>query len=104
MRRAGKRDTTEPAIVDAFKTFGCRVRVMREGDGMADLLVKTPDGLVHLVECKSPGGTLTPEQVKFFYAWGDVAVVDSVDAAMRWLLGSRRVVRGEWRDASTEGA
>jgi hypothetical protein len=91
---AVRRDETEEAIVDALRRFGCKVRVMREGHGMSDLLVKTPDGAVHLVECKTPTGRLTPDQVKFFAAWGDVVVVDSMEGAIKWLVGSRRRTGG----------
>lgn len=90
MRRAAKRDANEAVIVEALRKFGCKVRVVREGMGLADLLVKTPDGLVHLVEVKAPHGSLTPEQVEFFAWWGDVAVVTSVEEAVKWLIGSRR--------------
>ena len=75
--------------MDALQTFGCKVRRLSD-KGLADLLVKAPDGRVYLVECKTPGGRLTPEQVEWFAWWGDVAVVDSAEKAVRWLIGSRR--------------
>ena len=61
MRYAAKRDTTEPAIVDALQRFGCTVVRLSQA-GVPDLLVRTPDGCAHLVECKAPHGTRTPAQ------------------------------------------
>jgi hypothetical protein len=87
MRYAAKRDTTEAAIVQALRTYGCTVVPLSQR-GIPDLLIKTPDGHAHLVECKDAHGTLTPDQRAFMRVWGPVPVLRSVDEAVRWVIGA----------------
>ena len=91
MRYAAKRDTTEPAIVDALQRFGCTV-IRLSQSGVPDLLVRTPDGCAHLVECKAPHGTRTPAQRKFLQTWGPVPLIRSSEEAVKWLCGTRRPI------------
>lgn len=89
MRYAAKRDATEAAIVDALRQFGCVVIALSQ-PGIPDLLVRTPDGRAHVVECKAPRGTRTPAQLKFLGIWGPVPLLRSPEEAVRWLIGSCR--------------
>ena len=89
MRYAAKRDTTEAAIVDALRRFGCTVVPLSQ-PGIPDLLVRTPDGRAHVVECKAPGGSRTPAQLKFQQTWGPVPILRSSEEAVKWLIGSCR--------------
>jgi len=86
MRYAAKRDATEADIVDALEKFGCVV-VRLSQDGIPDLLVRTPDGTVSVVECKAPGGTFTPAQLKFAQRWGPVPKLRSQEEAVKWVIG-----------------
>lgn len=89
MRYAAKRDAIEPAVVDALEKFGCVV-VRLSQKGIPDLLVRTPDGCAHVVECKAPRGTRTPAQLKFLALWGVVPLLRSPEEAVKWLIGSCR--------------
>ena len=86
MRYAAKRDTTEAAIVDALRKFGCVVVALSQ-PGIPDLLVRTPDGRAHVVECKAPRGRRTPAQLKFIGVWGPVPLLRSPEEAVRWVIG-----------------
>lgn len=79
MRRAAKRDASENAIIDAAIAAGCKVQYLSQGGGVPDLLLKRPDGTWLPVEVKSPGGTLTPQQVKWIAHYGPIPVVESVE-------------------------
>lgn len=62
MRRAAKIDVNQPAIVEAFRDFGCDVLHTHQlGQGAPDLVV-TYSGISLLVECKAPKGKLTEAQ------------------------------------------
>ena len=89
MRHAAKRDATEAAIVNALRQFGCTVIPLSQ-PGIPDLLVRTPDGRAHVVECKAPRGRRTPAQLKFIASWGAVPIVRSPEEAVKWLIGSCR--------------
>lgn len=66
MTRAKRVDTTQGEIVAALRAVGCRVDITSGlGDGFPDLVVSRPDGRVYLVEAKSPGGKLTPDEVEY---------------------------------------
>ncbi len=67
MRHAAKRDTTEPAIIAALQRAGWSV--IRLSDTGAPDLLAIRHGVVRPVECKSPGGALTPAQRKAFLSW-----------------------------------
>jgi hypothetical protein len=85
MRRAAKRDATEPAIIDALQRAGCRVQPLSQ-DGVPDLLVRGPKGWA-LLEVKSPGGRLTPAQRQWRQTYGVVPIVQTPDEAIRAVLG-----------------
>lgn len=81
MRRAAKRDTNEPEIVQALEGVGCSVERL-SAPGVPDLLVAFR-GAHFLIECKMPGETLTPAQKRWHWAWnGKVSVVRTVDEAL----------------------
>lgn len=69
MRRAAKRDTAEPQIVDMFRALGCSVERM---DRPCDLLVGFK-GVSHLVEVKTGtkgyGAVLNGNQQDFVRTW-----------------------------------
>lgn len=90
MRRAAKIDITQHPIVDALLAAGCKVQTLAQvGMGCPDLLVASPHGTLHLIECKSPGGSLTWQQEKWRQSWGwRVAVVQTPDEALRVVLGA----------------
>ena len=80
MRRAAKRDASEPGIVQCFKAHGCEVLVLSQ-KGVPDLLVSWQDRLA-LVETKSAHGRLTPAQKEWHRTWkGRAHVVESVEQA-----------------------
>lgn len=80
----------EAPIVRALRSAGCLVEVMLEAAW--DLTVLAPDGIVWLVEVKTPrtdggrGEALTEREQKFHDLWGPrcptVRVVRSVDQAL----------------------
>ena len=92
MRRAAKIDANQGDIVSALRAVGAVVHSLAAvGNGMPDLLV-THKGQTIFLECKdgakSPSKrVLTPDQVKFHAEWtgGPIAIVDSVEAALRVL-------------------
>lgn len=90
MRRAAKRDTVEPNIVAALQAAGCSVERLSQGDGVPDLLVCRPDDLaMRLLEVKSPGGTLTPQQERWRRGWiGPVFVVTTPAEALAAVWGA----------------
>lgn len=87
MRRAAKRDAVEAAIVLALHQCGCRTKKLSQED-VPDLLVKKPDGSIHIVECKDRRGTLTPGQRRFIEAWGEVPLLRTAEEAVRWATGT----------------
>lgn len=92
MRRAAKVDANHAEIVGALRKAGATVvSLAAVGHGVPDLLVGH-HGQTMLMEIKDgrkrPSERhLTPDQEKFFAEWrgGALAVVDSVDAALRML-------------------
>jgi hypothetical protein len=61
-----KVDANQSDVVRALERAGFQVfDLSRVGGGMPDLLVYRPLTGYHVVEVKSPGGTLTPQQVRF---------------------------------------
>jgi Holliday junction resolvase len=92
MRRAARTDATQTDIMSALRQAGAIVHSLASvGNGMPDLLV-LHRGQTILLECKdgrkSPSKrTLTPDQVRFMENWqgGPIAIVDSVEAALRVL-------------------
>ena len=89
MRRAARIDATQDAIVDALLEAGYRVQTLAMvGHGVADLLVRCPDGRLALIECKSPGGTLTPAQKAWITRWPETIVAHTPEEALTALHGS----------------
>ena len=72
MRFAAKRDVTEPAIVRALEAAGWTVLKISD-TGLPDLLCMRR-GVVRFLECKSPGGTLTPAQAAAFQRFAGALV------------------------------
>lgn len=65
MRRASRVDNTQSQIVLALRQAGAFVwDCSRLGNGFPDLLV-AHRGTLYLLECKSPGGRLTPREQEF---------------------------------------
>ena len=92
MRRAAKKDRNHVEIVEALRKAGATVVDLGAvGHGVPDLLVGHR-GRTMLMEVKDgqkcPSQRhLTPDQERFFATWhgGTLAVVDSVDAALRMI-------------------
>ena len=92
MRRAAKKDRNHVEIVEALRKAGATVVDLGAvGHGVPDLLVGHR-GRTMLMEVKDgqkcPSARhLTPDQERFFATWhgGTLAVVDSVDAALRMI-------------------
>lgn len=83
MRRRAKVDTNHAEIVRALRDVGASVQSLASvGKGCPDLLVGFRMRW-YLLECKSPGGTLTPDEFGFIQAArAEVHVVDSVERAL----------------------
>lgn len=72
MRRAGKIDTTQRAIVEEFRKYaGVKVCITSHiGEGFPDLIVRIDD-VLYLVELKSsPKNALTAKQIEFIKKFG----------------------------------
>jgi hypothetical protein len=68
-------DATQQAIVEALRGVGATVVSLHTvGHGVPDLLVAWRHRL-YLIECKSPGGKLTPDQREFIKTWGSFVYV-----------------------------
>lgn len=72
MRWSAKRDDTERGIVSALERAGWTV-VRMSDKGLPDLLCMRR-GVVRFLECKSPGGTLTPAQTAAFQRFAGALV------------------------------
>lgn len=86
-RYAAKRDKIEAEVISALLAVGCTVQQLSI-KGVPDLLVGFPDPLSGwptniLMEAKSKGGKLTPDQIEWIEKWeGQVFVVYSVEEAL----------------------
>ena len=92
MRRAARIDANQELIVSALRAAGASVqRLAGVGVGVPDLLVgyQGKTLLLEIKDGKKPPSErrLTEDQLKWHGAWrgGPLAVVDSVDAALRML-------------------
>lgn len=66
----GKADATQPEMVQWLEQQGHLVQDLHAvGGGCPDLLVGAPWGELLIVECKSPGGGLTQQQVEWHFRW-----------------------------------
>ena len=85
-RKFGVRtDATQKAIVAALRGVGCTVKLTTMvGAGFADAVVWSPfTRSCHLLEMKTPTGTLTPAEREFHATWpGPIAIVRSIDEAL----------------------
>ena len=85
-RKFGVRtDATQKAIVAALRGVGCTVKLTTMvGAGFADAVVWSPfTRSCHLLEMKTPTGTLTPAELEFHAKWpGPIAIVRSLDEAL----------------------
>lgn len=88
MRRAAKRDISEPEIVNTLKQCGFRVCYM---DKPLDLLVGFR-GKLYLIECKTDNGKLTVGQAKFMDEWKGfpIYVLRDAQEAMDWAVSIAR--------------
>lgn len=86
-RQAPRRDSNEREIIEALKLAGATVQQLSE-KGVPDLLVgftdpETGEPTNVLLEVKSEGGKLTPDQKAWIEDWGgQVFVVYSVEDAL----------------------
>jgi hypothetical protein len=88
MRRAAKRDTSEPDIIRTLERCGFFVLRVSVKDG-PDLLAFHPvlgPRTVHLIECKSGTKKLRPGQQQFAETW-PVTVLRCVDSTLAWVKG-----------------
>jgi hypothetical protein len=95
MRRAGRRDANEQAIIKAMRAEGAYVKQIND-EGLFDLLVAYtgPSGFQHtiLVECKDgnkppSARALTPAEAKFHEEWplSNLFIVISAEHAVALL-------------------
>lgn len=82
--RAAKRDITESSIVEGLRKCGYKVIRL----DYFDLLVLAPSGFVFLLECKSPGGRVTPTQNEMIRDGWPLHFVKTVEEALE-ACGSR---------------
>lgn len=79
MRQIARVDSSQREIVEAARKLGAQVVYLHQvGSGCPDLLLGIA-GKNLLVEVKSPGGELTPDEARFHLTWrGQVDTVWSV--------------------------
>jgi len=76
-------DTNQEPIVSALEQVGCAIlKLTQVGSGCPDLLVRTPQYDLVLMEIKTPKGQLSPQQVIFHREW-PVYVVRNIDDAIK---------------------
>jgi hypothetical protein len=92
MRTRARVDLTQLEIVQALRKCGAQVLHLHTiGKGCPDILIRLPNGELHLCEIKNGNRKwkLEPEQVKFHSEWGPIAILDSVESAIIWVNTSR---------------
>jgi hypothetical protein len=97
MIRNAKVDANQKAIVAALRQIGCAVISLAPmGRGCPDLLVARHNCgniLLEVKDGKKPPSRrqLTPDELAFHGSWpGPIAVVDSVESAIRAIVGLTR--------------
>lgn len=85
--RFGRRDNTHADIVKGLRK--CGYIVLPQDD--YDMLVKTPDGRLFMLDAKSPGGKITKLQQKMLEAGWPIMFVETVESALA-IVGSREVL------------
>jgi hypothetical protein len=93
MARAHKVDANQAEIIAAFRELGCSVHdCSGVGDGFPDLVVGLV-GVNLLVECKTDGGGLTPDQERFFQEWRGLAyIIRSAQEARDLVIQTRQEI------------
>jgi hypothetical protein len=83
MRRAGRVDLTQPAIVKALRDIGASVQVLSAVGGGCPDLAAGHRGRTYFLECKTgEGGKLNEAQKKWHAKWaGHVAIVRTPEEA-----------------------
>lgn len=76
-RYAARRDTNEREIIDALEAAGCKVEQLDKWD----LQVQRPDGVLRMIEVKTPTGKLKPSQKKLIEKGWDLRIVRSIEEA-----------------------
>ena len=74
MRRASKVDQSQPEIVQALREHGATVQLCHQVAGGFPDLVVGYRGRVIFIECKVPGGKLTPDQVIWHEQWAGTPI------------------------------
>jgi len=74
-RRAAKVDLNQKKIVKELREIGFSVAVTSTAHHGFPDLVCAMGGITMLIEVKSPGGGLTPDQVRFHSEWCDTIVI-----------------------------
>jgi hypothetical protein len=84
VRRAAKRDLSEPAIVTALRLCGWSVQPISVPDAPDLILGKA--GRTYLAEVKTGKGKVKPGQALWHREWrgADVVILRSVDDALRF--------------------
>ncbi len=83
-RRAAKRDTNEPEIIQALRAAGATVEQLSK-KGVPDLLIGF-QGSTYLIEVKTAKGKLTPDESTWIEKWnGPVHIVRTIEEALRVL-------------------
>lgn len=97
MRRAAKRDTVEPAVVDLFRRAGWSVQHLSLPDA-PDLLLGY-GGHTFLAEVKTGTKRLRPGQAAWHAAWrgGPVYVIRAIQDAEALVLTAGPMLRGLFR-------
>jgi len=87
----GRRDANHQEVKDAFTALGCSVADTADvGNGFPDLVVGIA-GVTTLVEVKTPEGTHTPEQERFYSEWrGSHYTVRSLEQAVDLVQSVRK--------------
>lgn len=95
MRTRARIDINQTEIVVALRRCGASVLHLHQiGNGCPDILIRLPNGEMHLCEIKNGNRKwkLEPEQVKFHDEWGPIAILDSVESAISWINATRKKI------------